>query len=166
MLLSKGRYLLAGGGGGGGKRYFQNYTLRSHHVSPYLLSTSLLSLASWPSPAAQRGCSSEIFEKHSKRCQNLFHQWGSNEFLPRPKTYQYRNTVISLTVVILDFSTLSGTNLQILTPKRYDEQRPLPPPPHHFLRRPPKNHAVDKWTKLWRTRFSKTSQNTNIHKET
>ena len=29
-------------------------------------------------------------------------------------------------MVILDFSTLSGTNLQILIPKRYD---PPPPPP-------------------------------------
>ena len=32
-----------------------------------------------------------------------------------------KGTAIILTAVILDFSTLSGTNLQILTPKRYDE---------------------------------------------
>ena len=48
-------------------------------------------------------------------------------------------TVIILTVVILDFSTLSTTNLHILTPERYDEHirylyvgvfhSPLPPPP-------------------------------------
>ena len=29
--------------------------------------------------------------------------------------------MIILTVVILDFSTLSGTNIKMLTPKRYDE---------------------------------------------
>ena len=32
-----------------------------------------------------------------------------------------KGTAIILTVVSVDFSTLSGTNLQILTPKRYDE---------------------------------------------
>ena len=37
-----------------------------------------------------------------------------------------KGTVIILTVVILDFSTLSCTNLQILTPERYDEHS------HHF----------------------------------
>ena len=37
-----------------------------------------------------------------------------------------KGTAIIVTVVILDFSTLSGTNLQILTPKRYDEH------PRHF----------------------------------
>ena len=36
-----------------------------------------------------------------------------------------KGTAIILTPVILDFSTLSGTNLQILTFKRYDE--------HHLI---------------------------------
>ena len=37
-------------------------------------------------------------------------------------------TVITLPAVILYYSTLSGTNRQILTPKRYDEH------PRHFYR--------------------------------
>ena len=37
-----------------------------------------------------------------------------------------KGTAINLTVVILHFRTLSGTKLQIFTPKRYDER------PHHF----------------------------------
>ena len=40
--------------------------------------------------------------------------------------YTHKGTAIILTVVTLDISTLSSTNLQILTPKRYDEQ------PRHF----------------------------------
>ena len=37
-------------------------------------------------------------------------------------------TTIALPEVILYYSTLSGTNLQILTPKRYDKH------PHHFYK--------------------------------
>ena len=39
-----------------------------------------------------------------------------------------KGTSIILTVGILDFSTLSGTNLQIVTPKRYDFQIEVPIP--------------------------------------
>ena len=48
----------------------------------------------------------------------------------------YKGTGIALLEVILHYSTLSGTNGQILTPKRYDKHPchfyrgvPLPPPP-------------------------------------
>ena len=40
-----------------------------------------------------------------------------------------KGTAITLPAVILYYSTLSGTNRQILTPKRYDEH------PRHFYTR-------------------------------
>ena len=47
-----------------------------------------------------------------------------------------KGTVITLPAVILYYSTLSGTNRQILTPKRYHKHhcryyRGVPPPPPH-----------------------------------
>ena len=45
-----------------------------------------------------------------------------------------KGTAVTLTMVILEFSTLSGTNVQILSPKRYNEHlrhfyMGAPPPP-------------------------------------
>ena len=44
----------------------------------------------------------------------------------------------SLTVAILDFSTLSGTNLQMLTPKRYVKH-----PGFFYMGVPPGNASFD-----------------------
>ena len=38
------------------------------------------------------------------------------------RLHTLKSTAIILTVVILDFNTLSSTNLQNLTPERYDER--------------------------------------------
>ena len=78
-------------------------------------------------------CSSETFEKKSlKDTRIVFDKCGSNGFLPlrdtKSKSSCYifsANTLkvnaIIVAVVILVFSTLKNTSLQILTPKSYDE---------------------------------------------
>ena len=57
--------------------------------------------------------------------------------------YTLKGIVTILTVVILDFRTLNGTNLQILTPKMYDEH-----PRHFYMGVPPRDQNIPSFTPL------------------
>ena len=86
------------------------------------------------------------FSNNTLKCSRIsFDRRGPNIFF---RLITLKVTAIILTVVILGFSTLSSTNLQILTPKRYPRYFymglpfpfPSPPPRGYFVFQHPKQY--------------------------